>query len=468
MTKMQDITSPMTASERYATLSLAGIYALRMLGLFMILPVLSLFAKQLEGSTPALIGLAMSIYGLPQVVLQIPFGLLSDRLGRKKVIIFGLILFFIGSVIAALSTSIYGVLMGRAFQGAGAISAAIMALVADLTQEVHRTKAMATIGISIGMSFGVGIVAGPIVAGFGGVQSVFGLTALLTVLAILAIIFLVPNPQQSRRHRDAEFVPGQMLDALKNSELLRLDYGIFILHLILMAIFVVVPTQMRDAGLPAGHEWQVYLPVFVLSMGFAVPFIILAEKKRKMKPVFIGAIAVLMLAALGLSQYHQNLFGIIGFLGLFFCGFNLLEAILPSLVSKTAPCDLKGTAMGAYSSSQFMGLFMGGLVGGWFNGVFGETAVFLFCAAAALSWLLVSLRMKPPRYVANLLISLANLNAQDVEQFAADMLEITGVEEVTPNIDDAVAYLKVDNQRLDTHRLQTLITQYETIAGINL
>lgn len=463
MTTMQSITSPMTPSERYATLSLAGIYALRMLGLFMILPVLSLFAKQLDGSTPALIGLAMSIYGLPQVLLQIPFGLLSDRFGRKKIIIFGLVLFFIGSVIAALSTTIYGVLAGRAFQGAGAISAAIMALVADLTQEVHRTKAMATIGISIGMSFGAGIVAGPVVAGFGGVQAVFGLTAALTVLAILAIIYLVPNPKQSKRHRDAEFVPSQMLDALKNTELLRLDYGIFILHMILMAIFVVVPTQMRNAGLVAGHEWQVYLPVFIISMGFAVPFIILAEKKRKMKAVFIGAIAVLIIAELGLSHSHQNLFGIIGFLWLFFCGFNLLEATLPSLVSKTAPGDLKGTAMGAYSSSQFMGLFIGGLVGGWFNGAYGETAVFLFCASAASSWLLVSLRMKPPRYVANMLIALANLNAQNADRFAADLLEVTGVEEVTLNFEDEVAYLKVDNQRLDTHRLQSLITQYETL-----
>ncbi|MGZ8191296.1 MAG: MFS transporter [Methylococcaceae bacterium] len=451
----------MTSSERRATLSLAGVYALRMLGLFMILPVLSLFARQLEGSTPALIGLAMSIYGLPQVLLQIPFGLLSDRFGRKKIIIFGLLLFFVGSVIAALSTTIHGVLIGRAFQGAGAISAAIMALVADLTQEVHRTKAMATIGISIGASFGVGIIAGPIVANFGGVQSVFGVTAVLTVLAMLAVIFLVPNPQKSRLHRDAEFVPGEMAQALKNPDLLRLDYGIFILHMILMAIFVVVPSLMRDAGLLSGHEWQVYLPVFVVSMAIAVPFIILAEKKRKMKQVFIGAIAVLIIAEIGLSQYHENLFGIIGFLWVFFCGFNLLEATLPSLVSKTAPADLKGTAMGAYSSCQFMGLFVGGLVGGWFNGQYGVTAVFWFCAVAGLSWLLVSLSMKPPRYWANLLISLENLSAQDAGEFVSKMIDVSGVEEVTPYYQEAVAYLKVDNQQLDTEQLQQLISRYE-------
>ena len=466
MTTLQDITSPMTPSERYATLSLAGIYALRMLGLFMILPVLPLFAQQLEGSTPTLIGLAMSIYGLPQVLLQIPFGLLSDRFGRKKIIVVGLLLFFIGSVIAALSTTIYGVLVGRAFQGAGAISSAIMALVADLTQEVHRTKAMALIGISIGMSFGVGIVAGPIVSGWGGIQAVFGLTALLTVLALLSIMFIVPNPQQSRLHKDAEFVPSQMWDALKNTELLRLDYGIFTLHMILMAIFVVLPIQLRGAGLTAGHEWLVYLPVFIVSMAIAVPFIILAEKKRKMKPVFIGAIAVIFLAEIGFSQLQNNLYLMIGLLGLFFCGFNLLEATLPSLVSKTAPGDLKGTAMGAYSSCQFMGLFVGGLVGGWFNGVYGVTAVFLFCAAAVLSWLLLSLTMKPPRHVANLLISIANMQ-QSEQRFTSALLDIDGVEEVRLNDNDQVAYLKVDSQKIDLPSLQALITQYETATQPN-
>jgi len=460
MSKVQDITSSMTSSEKRATWSLAGIYALRMLGLFMILPVLSLFAEQLEGSTPALIGLAMSIYGLPQVLLQIPFGLLSDHFGRKKIIVIGLVLFFIGSVIAALSTTIYGVLIGRAFQGAGAVSAVIMALVADLTQEVHRTKAMAIIGISIGGSFGVGIIAGPVISGFGGVQSVFGGTAALTLLAILAVIYIVPDPQQSKLHRDAEFVPEETMQVLKNPDLLRLNYGIFTLHLILMAIFVVVPSLMRKAGLIAGHEWMVYLPVFVISMAFAVPFVILAEKKRKMKQVFIGAIAVLVMAEVGLSAVHQNLVGIIGFLWLFFCGFNLLEATLPSLISKTAPADLKGTAMGAYSSSQFMGLFMGGLVGGWFNGVFGVTAVFLFCAAAAFSWLLASLWMKPPRYLANLLISLEQLSEQGANEFIAEMFKISGVEEITLHYEEALVYLKVDNQKLNKDQLQRLITQY--------
>jgi MFS family permease len=457
---VQDITSPMTASEKRATWSLASIYALRMLGLFMILPVLSLFAEQLEGSTHALIGLAMSIYGLPQVLLQIPFGLLSDKFGRKKIILIGLLLFFIGSVIAAFSSTIYGVLVGRAFQGAGAVSAVVMALVADLTQEVHRTKAMATIGISIGMSFGVGIIAGPIISGFGGVQAVFGITAVLTVFAMLAVIYIVPNPEHSKLHRDAEFVPEQAMNALKNPDLLRLDYGIFVLHLILMAIFVVVPKLMQQAGLEAGHEWQVYLPVFAGSMAVMIPFIILAEKKRKMKQVFLGAILVLAIAEVGLSQFHDSLTSIVGFLAVFFCGFNLLEATLPSLISKTAPADLKGTAMGAYSSCQFTGLFLGGVIGGWFNGQFGVTAVFLFCAAAAFSWFLVSLTMKPPRYLANMLISLENLTQQSTDNFVNQLLAVVGVVEVTVHVEEAVAYLKVDSQLLNKDDLQYLLSQY--------
>jgi len=468
LNNIQDLSGSMTVSERRATFSLASIYALRMLGLFMILPVLSLFAEQLEGATPALIGLAMSIYGLPQVLLQIPFGLLSDRFGRKRIIIIGLLLFFSGSVIAALSTSIYGVLVGRALQGAGAISSAIMALVADLTQEVHRTKAMAVIGTSIGASFGLGIVAGPIVSQFGGLQSVFGLTALLTVVAIFVIIYVVPNPTQSKLHRDAEFIPAQMFDALKDPELLRLDYGIFILHLILMAIFVVVPGLMRDVGLPSGQQWMVYLPVFIVSMAIAVPFIIVAEKKRRMKPVFIGAIAVLIVAIVGLAGFPNNLYTIVGFLWLFFCGFNLLEATLPSLISKTAPGDLKGTAMGAYSSSQFMGLFIGGLVGGWLKGQYGETFVFIFCAIALTSWLILSLSMKQPRYLANLLISVGQLNAEQARELVDSMLMISGVAEVRLHYEEKVAYLKVDSQQLKKEQLQTLIADYEMQASLQV
>ena len=450
----------MTALEKRATLSLSSIYALRMLGLFMILPVLSLFAEQMEGATPMLIGLAISVYGLTQAILQIPFGLLSDRFGRKKIIIIGLILFSAGSIVAAVSTTIYGVLIGRAIQGSGAIAAAIMALVADLTQEVHRTKAMATIGASIGVSFGVAITLGPILASYVGISGIFWLTAGLSLLAIFVVLFIVPTPKKSRVHRDAELVPGQFLNVLKNPDLLRLDYGIFVLHLCLTASFVVLPLLIRDAGLIPENHWMVYLPILVTSMAVIVPFVIIAEKKRQMKKIFIGAIMALLLANVGLFMYFNNLVGLIGFLWLFFCGFNLLEATLPSLISKTAPGDLKGTAMGAYSSSQFMGAFVGGAAGGWLYGELGVETVFLFSAIAAGSWVIVALFMTPPKYLANMLISLDDISLEQGDQFVLDLLDIEGIAEVKLHFEESVAYLKVDNKVLKKDILQERINHW--------
>lgn len=460
MTEVQDITSPMTATERQATWSLAGIYALRMLGLFLIMPVMSLYTEQMEGSTPALIGLAIGIYGMSQALLQIPFGLVSDRVGRKKIIIFGLLLFCLGSVVAAVSTTIYGIIIGRAIQGSGAIAAPIMALVADLTQEVHRTKAMALIGASIGVSFGVAIAAGPVIASFIGIHGLFWMIAVLSLLAILVIVFLVPKPMKVKKHRDAEIMGESFFQVLRNIELFRLNYGIFILHAMLTASFVVVPLLMRDAGLLPADHWKVYLPVFVVSFVAIVPFVIIAEKKRKMKPVFLGAIVVLILADLGLMHFNTVLIGVIGFLWLFFTGFNLLEATLPSLISKTAPGDLRGTAMGIYSTCQFLGAGMGGSLGGWCYGHFGAQAVFLFCALLALSWLLLSFTMATPRYWTNLLISLQEIGAKKADEFTGELLKISGIEDVIVHDQEGVAYLKVDNQQLDRESLQRLIVKF--------
>ncbi|MGR9035440.1 MAG: MFS transporter, partial [Gammaproteobacteria bacterium] len=281
----------MTALEKRALGSLSIVYAIRMFGLFLIMPVLSLYAEELDGAKPSLIGLAIGIYGITQALLQIPFGLLSDRFGRKRIIILGLLLFFGGSIVAASSTTIYGVIAGRALQGSGAIAAAVMALVADLTQEVHRTKAMALIGASIGVSFGIAIAAGPVIADFIGIHGLFWFIAALALLSIAVILFAVPNPRKSKKHRDAEVITSQFLEALTNLNLLRLDYGIFILHVSLTASFVIVPLLMRDAGILPARHWLVYLPIFAASLAVMIPFVILAEKKRKMKSVFIGAIA---------------------------------------------------------------------------------------------------------------------------------------------------------------------------------
>ena len=247
---------------------------------------------------------------------------------------------------------------------------------------------------------------------------------------------------------------------LANLELLRLNYGIFILHALLSASFVVVPLSMRNAGLLPSEHWKVYLPVFIASFIAIVPFIIVAEKKRKMKPVFLMAITVLAAAELGFMQFNNSLPGLIGFLCLFFIGFNLLEATLPSLVSKTAPADMRGTAMGIYSTSQFLGAGIGGSIGGWCYGHYGAAGVFLLCAIAVVSWLLLAMTMAPPKYWANLLISLKGSSEQKARQLVPELLKIKGIEEVTLRYEDQVAYLKVDNQVLDKAELQQLINKF--------
>jgi len=460
LTKVQDVTGAMTSMEKRATVSLASIYSLRMLGLFMLLPVLSLFTEQMPGSTPKLVGLTMGIYGLTQAVLQIPFGLLSDKFNRKTVIVIGLVFFLLGSVVAALATDIYGILIGRALQGCGAVSAAVMALLADLTQEVNRTKAMATIGASIGVSFGVAMTIGPVVAHHFGISGIFWLIAILAAMAVAVILFVVPNPEKISVHRDAEYIPSELSSVIKNADLLRLNYGIFSLHLILMASFVVVPLLLRDAGLLAGKHWLVYLPVLVTSMAAIIPFVIIAEKKRQMKKVFVSAIVALIVANLGFVTLHGQLYGLIACLWIFFCGFNLLEATLPSLISKTAPGDLKGTAMGIYSSSQFLGAFLGGACGGWFYGEFGATAVFVFSAAIAGSWALIALFMSPPRYLANLLLSLEAVKSERGADFSRQLLAINGIEEVRMHFEEKTAYLKVDSQVLDKNELNQFLKQW--------
>ncbi len=458
MKQALEIDTPMTSAELRASLSLAGIYMLRMLGLFMILPVFSIYARHLEGSTPALIGLAISAYGLTQALLGIPYGLWSDHVGRKKVIAFGLLIFAIGSIVAAQADSIWGVILGRSIQGAGAVASVVMALAADLTREEHRTKAMALIGISIGISFAVSMVAGPVLEGLIGVKGIFWIISGLALAGIAVLYLIVPNPVISRFHRDAEAQPDQFGKVLKNPELLRLDFGIFSLHAILTATFVVIPLVLRDTvELETASHWKVYLPVFLLSMFAMVPFVIMAEKKRKMKPVFVAFIIIVAGADIGLLFGAYNVYAIGFLLFLFFTGFNLLEATLPSMISKVAPSELKGTAMGVYSAAQFLGAFFGGVSGGAIYGAFGKPDVFAFCAILALVWALVALRMNPPRHLSSLLINFGNLSHQEAIELSAKLRQVSGVVEAVVLADDGVAYLKVEKEHLDKSALEALL-----------
>lgn len=448
----------MTRTEARTAASLAGIYALRMLGLFMILPVFALYSGELEGATPALAGLAIGIYGLTQALLQIPFGLVSDRVGRKPVIIFGLLVFAVGSIMAARADSIWGVIAGRAMQGAGAIAAAVMALTADLVREEHRVKAMAIIGMSIGASFAVAMVLGPLLNGWIGVPGIFWLTAVLAVGGIAIVVLLVPNPVVSRVRRDAEPVPAQFASVLRNTQLLRLNAGIFSLHLILTASFVVLPLALRDlAGLDAAKHWEVYLPVLLLSLPMAIPFIIQAEKHQHMKSIFVASVFVVALAELLLFEFHSQVLTIGLGLFVFYSAFNLLEALLPSLIAKMAPPDSKGTAMGFYSSSQFFGAFVGGTAGGWLHGRFGLSSVFLLCAIVAFVWLVLAAGMRAPRYLNTRLLRIGALDSVAAQQLAQRITAVPGVAEAVVIVEDEVVYLKVDTQVLDEDALNAAV-----------
>jgi len=443
----------LTPLELKAGSSIALIYGIRMLGLFMILPVFSIFAENLTDTTPLLVGLALGIYGLTQGLLQIPFGMLSDKIGRKPVIAAGLIIFAIGSVIAAYADTIYGVIAGRAIQGAGAIAAALMALAADLSREEHRVKIMGLIGINIGVAFALAMVVGPIINAWVGMKGIFLLTAILAILAILVLFKVVPKASSLSFHCDAQLEPSQLSSIFKNTQLLRLDAGIFILHAVLMAVFVAIPLMLRDAGLESLQHGWLYAPVFVVSIILMVPFIILAEAKRRMKQVFVGAVIILAFSILVLMLSNQSLVIVAVALGLFFTAFNLLEASLPSLVAKISPADRKGTAMGVYSSSQFLGAFAGGVTGGWAYGQGGSMLLLSVCMAMVLVWFLLAATMKSPRYVSTYLLNIGQIEEKEVSRMVTTLVQIRGVAEASVKASDGVAYLKVDLKALDLDSL---------------
>ena len=447
----------MKKHEFHAASSLAAVFSVRLLGLFMIYPVFAAYARNLSGASPYLIGEALGIYGLSQGLLQIPFGLLSDRVGRKVMIVLGLLLFAAGSAVAAVSTSIGGVIVGRALQGSGAVGAVILALVADLTDEENRTKAMALVGITIGLSFMIALVAGPIVANFIGVSGIFWLMVGLALVGIAITEFVVPNPPRIRVHRDAEAVPALIGGVLRDKELLRLDFGIFALHAMLTASFLVVPgLLLATLNLPVRNQWLVYLPVLVVSVGVMLPAIIVAEKHRRMKGVFVGAVAALALSQVMLYFAAANLFALLAALVVFFSAFNVMEASLPSLITKAAPAEAKGTAMGLYSSAQFLGIFTGGLVGGWAHQVGGSHAVFLLTAAIALVWLVAAATMAQPSYLTTRLLPIVKSQADDADALAARLRQVPGVAEAVVIAEENLAYLKVDSRSFDLASAESL------------
>jgi MFS family permease len=387
-------TSRMTRTEIRASVSLASIFALRMLGLFLILPVFAIHASSLSGGeSAALVGLAMGIYGLAQACGQLPFGIASDKYGRKPVIVFGLILFALGSFIAAVATSIEWVVVGRAVQGAGAISAAVTAFIADATRDEHRTKAMAMVGGSIGLTFALSLITAPLLYQLIGMAGIFSLTGGLAILAILVVLFWVPAAPVMKKQRVA------FAEVLRNRELMRLNYGVFVLHLMQIAIFVIVPSALVEyANVPVADHWKIYLPVVLASFVIMLPPIFIGEKQGKVKQVFVGAIILLLLVQIGLwlflSQSTAHWMFLVLLLLAFFVAFNILEASQPSLVSRIAPPAAKGTALGVYNTMQSLGLFCGGALGGWMKQHVGGSSVFMLGAVLTVAWLIIAANMK--------------------------------------------------------------------------
>ena len=442
--------TPLPNTERRAVISLGSIYVAHMLELFMILPVFSIYAVDLEGSQATLIGVAIGVYGLGQALFQLPYGLLSDRFGRKPLIMSGLFLFALGAVIAAMSTSIYGVIIGRALQGSGAVAAVTMALLADLTKEENRTKAMAAVGMSIGIAFAMAMVLGPLLAAYLGLQGLFWLTAVLAVIAMCICWFVVPNPQMQVHQHSALPVKGQIRDVLLNPELARLNIGIFVLHSVLTASFVVLPLALVEYGhFSLEKHWQVYLPVLLGSFIAMLPLMILAEKKGQVKNVFLFCLIMLIIGMVGLGFGYQSFTAMVIFLLIFFFGFNLLEALLPSLISKIAPADKKGSAMGVYSTAQFLGVFVGGSLGGFIYGTAGIGTVFLSLAALISIWFFISLGMKNPKKLKSYTLSLVDVSEVRAREIIKTLESLDGVEEVLFASEDQAAYLKVDHSTFD-------------------
>lgn len=385
----------MNAGEWRATGTLAGLYTARMLGLFMVLPVLTLYVRELPGATPLAVGLALGIYGLTQAFMQLPFGIASDRLGRKPIILLGLVIFAAGSVLAATADTVVWLIAGRALQGAGAIGAAVNALLADLTRDSERTKAMLVLGVGIGASFILGFILGPLVDIWIGVPGIFLLTAFMALVCMPILIWGVPPAPRPRAaysgiRRDLRLV-------LTDRQLLRMDAGIFLLHAMLTALFVRLPIVLGvKLGVPEVHHWLVYLPVMVASLALTLPLMQWSERRGHLKPIFMGAIGVLALANFSLIWLADSLMGVVVALLAFFAAFNLLEATLPSLISRLCPQQLRGAGMGVYSSSQFLGIFVGGALGGLAVQYAGGMGVFGMCAVLAVIWLGIAAGLRPP------------------------------------------------------------------------
>ena len=445
--------SNMNSTEKKAALTLSSVFALRMLGLFMLLPVFSIVGQKLTGYTPALIGLAIGAYGLTQAIFQIPFGWMSDRFGRKPIILFGLVLFAIGSLVAAFSDHIYGVIVGRLLQGCGAIASAIMALAADLSRDEQRTKIMASIGMSIGAAFAIAMIIGPGLTMLVGLKGLFAIIASLAFVAMLVIYFLTPNPDNQFVQRDAIASKGQFSRIFKDGQLMRLNFGIFTLHFLLTSFFVAFPNRLSGLNIElAEHSW-IYLITMVAAVVLMLPLIIIAEKNRQHARVMLAGVMLIAVVQLVFGMFSFPLTLVVLALVIYFTGFNLMEALLPSMISRIAPLSGKGTALGVYSTSQFAGAFLGGPVAGIIIQYKGMDGVYLVGAFMAMLWALLLLGLKNPPALTAYTLTMPDVAEDAFPSLIDEIKAIEGVSEAIALPEAGAVYLKVDKKNLDNERL---------------
>lgn len=447
----------MSAPELRASIGLAGIFGLRMLGMFAILPVFAIYAEHLPGGDDlTLVGIAIGAYGLTQALLQIPFGWWSDRYGRKPVIYVGLLIFAAGSFVAAIGVHVYVVILGRVLQGAGAIAAPVMAMAADLTRDEHRTKAMAMIGSTIGATFALSLIASPWLNQTIGVPGIFVLTGVLALIAMWVVRSVVPAAPETRQpEREAD--PAEFRRVLADPQLLRLNYGVLALHAALMALFISVPFALRDAGLELARHWIVYLPVLIGSFILMLPAVLKARKASQVRAVFVASVALLLAAHLAMPWFMKSTWSIALLLLVFFTPFNVLEACLPSLVSRMAPAEAKGTAIGVFTSVQFLGTFLGSAVGGFLYGRWGLFGICFFNALLLLIWLALAAGMRVPAILSTRVYTVPHLDHDGVTHFTARLQRLPGVHEARVVAHERRAYLKVDSAGFDEENVLRLI-----------
>lgn len=441
---------------------IAVVFSFRMLGLFMLIPVFTLYAPQLTGATPALIGFALGGYGLSQGILQLPFGMLSDRFGRKPIITLGLCLFALGSLIGAITHSIYGMILARILQGTGAIGSVLIALLADLTPDEQRTKSMAVIGMTIGLSFSLAMIISPPISRHFGLQGIFYLSFIMALLGLALLHLMIRKPPQERFHADAEAKISLLKIVIKNRHLLRLDFGIFCQHFVLTATFFEIPLllqqQLKQGNL--AQQWQFYLPLMVFSFLMMIPFIAVAERKRKMKPLFLLAVILTAFTQCFLSFAHGSWWFLCLLMFLYFTAFNFLEASLPSLVSRQADPASKGTAMGVYSSCQFLGIFCGGAAAGLFYPWAGSSGIFLMNASLALLWGMVAVFMKPNVYLSTVIVHFDPF-AWDKTELMNKLKPLSGVNHLLVSEEEQVIYIQICRERYLTGSVEQVLAEKE-------